>query len=658
MFSFGPRLLVAYPSLLETGLIQPGSQIQYYFRLLLHSSITYETWVNDLNLTFPNAGWRIRDSTNSTPGIQRFLERMNLFFGFVGLTILLIGGIGVASTVTNFLNSKITTIATLKCIGATGNFIFLLYFAQVMIMGIGGVTLGCLIGATFPFVFENLIGPSLPVRPIAAFYIKPIALAAIFGLITTGIFTVWPIGRAREVSPAELFRDNITPIMARPKTRYIIANLIGVLFLISLILGSSPDWFFTLWFITGIVVIFGLLTLSSKLVKFLAGLYRKKTNATFRMALANLHRPGAATFSVMLSLGLGLSVLAAISLIEKNLSTQITKRLPYRAPAFFFIDIQPHQIAAFDATMLGIPDTNGYKRVPTLRGRIVRIAEIPVEKAKIAPEAQWAVRGDRALTYATEKRADAKIIKGKWWEPSYRGPPIISLDAGLARGFGVDIGDNLGINIMGREITAKIANVREINWRSLQFDFAIIFAPGTLESAPHSYVAAIEAPRNREKDVEIATAKYFPNVSAIRVRDALEAAANILAGIGGAVKSTAVLCLLAGTIVLAGSLAASRRRRIYESIVFKVLGATRSRLMVIFILEYGFLGLVTGLLAACFGTIGAWAVVKFLLRMEWTFLPSAVITTLIICILITLPIGFLGTWRTLSDPAAPFLRNK
>jgi putative ABC transport system permease protein len=293
-----------------------------------------------------------------------------------------------------------------------------------------------------------------------------------------------------------------------------------------------------------------------------------------------------------------------------------------------------------------------------LRGRIVKIAGVPVENAEVAPESQWAIRGDRALTYAAEKRSDARIVKGEWWPVDYAGPPIISLDAGLARGFGIDVGDTLSVNILGRQVTAKVTSLREIDWRSLRFDFAIIFAPGTLDSAPQTHIAAIEALEIQENAVEAAATDNFPNISAIRVRDALQAAADMLAGVGGAVRGTAALTVLAGAIVLAGTLAAGRRRRLYESVVFKVLGATRRRLALIFMVEYSLLGLVTGLLAAGVGTLIAWAVVKFLMKMDWIFLPGTLALTLVTCVLVTLAVGFLGTWRALGHSAAPFLRNE
>jgi putative ABC transport system permease protein len=350
-------------------------------------------------------------------------------------------------------------------------------------------------------------------------------------------------------------------------------------------------------------------------------------------------------------------VLVAIALIEGNLNRQISERLPEQAPAFFFVDIRPRQVAAFDAAVTGIDGTSGYQRVPTLRGRIVKINGTDVEDAAVDPHSQWAIRGDRALTFATDKPEQSKIVKGTWWPENYAGPPLISFDAGLAAGFGVGLGDTLTLNILGREITATIGNLRDIDWRSLRFDFAIIFAPGTLEGAPMTHIAAIEAPPDIEEAVEKAATDPFPNISAIRVRDALAAAGKMLAGIGAAITGTAGLTIIAGAVVLAGVIAAEHQRRVYDAVVFKVLGATRRRILAVYLLEYGMLGLLTGVIAAAIGSLTGWAVVRFLMQSDWVFLGDVVAITTTLCIIVILAAGLFSTWQALGQKAALHLRN-
>jgi len=658
VFTFGPRFLISSKALPETRLIQPGSHVHYHHRLTFAPGFDVADWKKETEKTFPKAGWRIRTPSEAAPGVRRFIERMTLFLSFVGLSVLLVGGLGITGAVRSYLNSKIATIATFKCLGASGDLVFQIYMIQVLVLGLIGIGTGLIIGGIAPMALLQIIGDQLPVQPITGFFLDPLLLAGSFGLLSTITFAMWPIAIAGRIKPAELFRARISPLQGRPKRGYQLATAIGVLLLALLCIGTASDRYFSYWFVGGSLLTLLMLRGGASLVMKLAAKVTPPSNALWRLAQANLHRPGAATPGIIVSMGLGLSVLVAIALIEGNMSNQINERLPERAPAFFFVDIQPHQVEKFDAAVTGVSGTSGYQRVPTLRGRIIKIAGVPVGEATVRPETQWAIRGDRALTFARQKPAQAKLTKGDWWPEDYSGPPIISLDAELARGFGVDIGDTLTLNILGREMTAEIRSLRKIDWRSLRFDFAIIFAPGTLEGAPLTHIAAIEARPEIEDAVEKAATDPFPNISAIRVRDALEAAAKILAGIGAAVKGTAALTLLAGAVVLSGVIASEHERRVYDSVVFKVLGATRRRILGVYLLEYGLLGLLTGAIASAIGTLTGWAVTRFLMRSEWTFLPDVVALTVIICVIVIVGSGWFGTSRTLAQKPLPHLRNE
>ncbi len=659
VFSLGPRLMVHLDALDASGLVQPGSQLRYHYKLTLPTGTRSESWQQSLAETFPKAGWRLRTPEEAAPGIKRFLERMTLFLSFTGLTVLLVGGLGITGAVRSYLETKTETIATFKCLGAPGHLVFSIYMMQILLIGSIGIAAGLVFGGGAPVVLLELIGSQLPVQPVIGVFWAPTAIAALFGFLATVTFALWPLGRARDVSAAQLFRFSLDTHSRRPRKVYLLAMGLGMGLLALCTYLTSTDRYFSLWFIVGVLLTLLFLRFGAYLIMQAARKWKPEGNALWRMVQTNLHRPGTPTPNIVVSLGLGLSVLVAIGLIEGNMSRQISERLPERAPAFFFLDIQPDQVAAFDAAVTSVKGAGDYKRVPSLRGRIVTINGTPVEDADVAPESQWAIRGDRALTYAALKEEVASdVTQGEWWPATYNGPPLISLDAGLARGFKVGLGDSLTLNVLGREITAEIASLREIDWRSLQFDFAIVFSPGILEGAPHSHIAAIEATPEAEDAVERAATDTFSNISAIRVREALQAAATILSGIGAAVKGTAALTLVAGLIVLAGIMASEHRRRVYEAVVFKVLGAGSRRVLKIYMLEYGLLGGLTGLVAAGIGTLTAWAVITFLMRAEWIFLPNIVLMTVVLCVLMTMLVGLVGTWRVLGQKASPHLRNE
>ncbi len=658
VLSFGPRLMVSLAALEASKLVRPGSQIHYHTRVLLADDVDSRQWRDDLNETFPSAGWRVRAPDEAAPGIRRFIERMTLFLSFVGLTALLVGGIGATNAVSGYLDGKTATIATFKCVGAPGVLVFRIYLLQVMMLGLLGIAIGLLFGGGLPAIGLHLIAGQMPVAPDIGFYPEPMILAAVFGFLTTLTFALWPLGRAREVPAATLFRDRIQPSNLKPSRGVLFAAIAGVIVLALLTIVTASDQYFSYWFVGGAIVTVALLRLGAALLVCWAARKRRAKNAELRLAIANIHRPSTNAPSIVLSLGLGLSVLVAVALIQGNMSYQINERLPDEAPAFFFIDIQPGQVADFDKTVTGVKGAKGFKRMPSLRGRIVKIDGVPVEKVNVAKDSQWAINGDRALTSSAIPTEGSKMIEGEWWPKDYSGPPIISLDSGLARGFGVGIGDTLTLNVLGREIEGTITSLREIDWHSLRFDFAIIFASGPLEGAPHTHIAAVEAPAEIEEELEDAVSGKFANITSIRVREALEAAANILEGIGQAISGTSLITIVAGVLVLAGTIAAGQRRRIYDSVIFKVLGATRGRLLRAFAFEYGILGATTGIIAAAIGTLTAWAVMVFLMRTEWVFLPEVVVITVAICLFVTVAAGYLGTWKALGEKASTHLRNE
>ncbi len=656
MINFGPRFMIAEDALAATGLVQPGSLIRYYYRGLLDSGSDAKDWRADLADTFPDAGWRVRGTDEAAPGVRRFIDRLTLFMSFVGYTVLLVGGVGITRAVTAYLESKVRTIASLKCLGADAGMIVAIYLIQVVLLGAVGIVLGLVGGIAVPALLLGTFGDTLPVRPLLDVYPMPIFIAAAFGVLIAVTAALWPLGRAREVPARDLFRAAAQPMVARPRTAYLAWLGLGTAALTALVLLTASDIRFAVWFIIGAAVTFTLLRLAAAA---LIAVSRRlhPSNAILRLVMANVHRPGTAAPGIVLSLGLGLSVLVAVVQIEGNITGQISERLPDAAPSYFFLDIQPHQVAEFDRIVTSTPGTGDLQREPVIRGRIVQIAGQPVAEVDVAPDSRWAIRGDRSLTSAAAMPDGTEMVAGDWWPDDYAGAPLISLDASLANGFGVTLGDTLTINVLGREITGTIASLRAIDWGSMRFDFAVVFSPGVLEGAPHTHIAAVRADEDAEKALERAVTDAFDNVSAVHVREALQAAADLLAGISAAIRAVAAITVIAGAVVLAGALAAGQRRRTFDSVVFKVLGATRKRIALTFVLEYGVLGLITGLAAIGVGTLTAWAVTTLLMNMDWVFLPVHAGATVVLALLATVGFGLAGSWRILGLKTAPYLRN-
>lgn len=658
LFSLGPRVLIADAALAETALVQPGSLIRYKYRVRLPETTTPAAFIDDMNTGFPDAGWRIRTLDESSPRLTRLIGRVTLFLSFVGLTALLVGGVGVANAVRAWLDGKTGTIATLKCLGAPRALVFRVYLLQVMVLAIAGIAIGLTIGATLPLFTADALAAVVPIRIAKGIFPIPLTIAALFGLLTALVFSIWSVARACEIPPAGLFRALVAAPAGWPRPGYVaVTALLGVA-LASLAIATASDAGFATWFVAGSIGAMVAFRLAAMGIAAAAVRIRRVRRPAVRLALAGLHRPGTATASVVLSLGLGLSMLVTVATIEGNLSRQISEELPQDAPAFFFVDIQPQQIMPFQEIVDTTPGVERSEQVPMLRGRITAINGVPAAEADISPDVRWVLRGDRGITWATEPPAHNPIVAGEWWPADYRGEMLVSLDENVAAGLRLDIGDTITVNVLGRAFTAIVANTRQIEWQRLAINFVMVFSPGILESAPRMHISIVHAEPGAEDPLERSVTDRFANITSVRVRTAIETVAALIENVGAAVSLTTVITLVSGTLVLTGAIAAGRRRRIYDSIVLKVLGATRRDIVTAYILEYGLLGLVTALIAAITGSVTSWAMVTLLLAIDWTPEPVAVIVTALVGTTITIVAGLIGTWRAMGQSAAPWLRNE
>ena len=657
LLNLGPRFMISDAALADTGLIRPGSLVRYLYRLRLPPDASIGAWRSALTTAFPKAGWRIRDRSDASPSVRRFVDRTTLFLTMLGLTALLIGGVGVGNSVRHYLGGKTATLATLKCLGASSRTLFRVYLIQISVMAAIGISAGIAAGALSPVLLVAALGESLPIEARVGFYPLPLAVAAAFGALAALAFSLWPLGRACEVTPATLFRGLVAPSRRRPSPGHLASVVAATAALVVLTIVSADDRWMAMWFVGGSAGAMIAFAICGRLVKIAARRAGRRRRMAFRLALANLHRPGAQTANIVTSLGLGLTVLVAVASIEGNLRHEIEQTLPDRAPGFFFIDIQPDQVAGFEAAVRGVDGVDEIRRTPILRGRITRIAGVPVEKARHASHVRWMVRGDRGLTWAARPPDATRVIAGDWWPEDHAGAPLVSLSADAAAGFGVTVGDTLTVDILGREVTAKIANLRSVNWRSMRMDFVMIFSPGVIENAPQTVVATVRAAQGAERAIERAVTSRFANITAIRIREVLQTVSEMLSRLSAVVRVTTAITIVAGALVLAGAIAAGHRRRVYDAVILKVLGATRRDVLRAYALEYGILGIVTAVIAAAIGTVTAWVVVEELMHFDWIFQPLAIAATASISAVVTLSFGLLGTWRALGHKAAPLLRN-
>ena len=659
-FGFAPRLMVSDETLNASGLVQTGSLVEHGYKVKVSDPTRVDAVRGDAETRFPSAGWSIRTSSNAAPSLTANITRFSQFLTLVGLTALIVGGVGVANAVRAYLDQKRSVIATFKCLGAPASLVAMIYLSQILLIALIGIAIGLVLGALIPFVAAQFLADLLPISTEFRLYPGALGIAALFGVLTALAFAILPLGRARGIPATALFRQQGFDPSGFPAWPYLVGAFACLGALAGLAIWTAYDRYISLVFLGAIAFAFVVLRLVSLLISWLARRSPRVNSPSLRLAIGNIHRPGALTPSVVLSLGLGLALLVTLALIDGNLRRELTGSMAERAPNFFFVDIQGSEIEGFRALLNGSMPDGKVIEVPMLRGRIVAFNGEDVNSRNVPPSGQWVLRGDRGITYAKNKPENSTLAEGTWWAPDHSGEPLVSFSAEEARELGLKIGDMVTVNVLGRNITAKIANFRNVEWESLSINFVMVFSPNTFAGAPHAWLATVIDPGatpEEEATVLKAVTNAYPTITSVRVKDALDIVNALLGQLATAIRAAAAVALVASVLVLAGALAAGNRARIHDAVVLKTLGATRATLIRAFSYEYIILGLATAVFALFAGGVSAWYVVSRIMKLPSSFLPDVAVATVVIALVMTVGIGLAGTWRVLGQKAAPVLRE-
>ncbi len=659
-FAMGPRVMVSLEGLKAAGLTQPGTLFRVFHRLRVAPDADLDTMEQAFQAAFPESGARWDDRRNAAPGVSRFVERLGAFLTLVGLASLAVGGVGIAAAVRGYLDRKVPVIAALRTLGATAGTVFAAYVIQIGLIAILGTLIGLLLGGGLVALLGPWLAADLPIPADFALYPIPLLVAALFGMLAAAVFTLWPLAWVRDVRPAELFRLGADAPRRIPSPAMIAVLLGLVVAFVGAIVGLSAAPELALWCIGGLAIAFvvlrglgaGLAWSARRLSH--SGLVRRRP--VLRLALGAVGAPGAGTPGVVLALGLGLGVLAGIAQIDANMQRLIKEQLPENSPAFFFVDIQNHQLERFREIAVGTEGAGKLETAPMLRGIITRLDDVPAAEAQIDPAAAWVLRGDRGVSYAAEPPPGAVITDGAWWDADYQGPPLVSFAEEEGRELGLDIGSKITVNILGRPITAEIANLRKVEWRGMGINFIMVLSPGALAGAPHTHIATLYADRKAEAPVMRELGREMPNVTPVLVREQISRVSDSLGKLGAATRWGALAVLLTGLAVLIGTAAAGEQRRTSEAALLKVLGATRRTVLSSFALRSAMTGALAGLVALLWGLIAAWAVTRYVFDAPFVFQPLDALAIVAGGAGVSLLAGLFFARRPLASSPATVLR--
>ena len=654
-FALAPRTMVRLGDLTNSGLLAPGTLYDSAYRMILPPGTDLAALEEATKTELADSGHRWSDSRRAAPGVERFVERIGSFLILVGLAGLAVGGVGVASAVRAYLEGKIGTFATLRTLGADGGLIFRAYLLQVAVLVGFGVVIGLILGAGLPVALAGLIEAALPFPAEIALYPRPIAEAAFYGVVAAFLFALWPLAQTERIRAAALYRGGIAGQW--PRVRYLLATALLAALLVGgsvLFSGVAKLALGTAGGVAGALLVlalaaYGLQWLTRRLARgrFMRG------RVALRLALASIGAPRAETKQVVLALGLGLSVLAAVGQIDSNLRSAIERDLPQKAPSFFFVDIQPDQIDPFLAQIKADPAVTEVESAPMMRGVVARING---QDAMTVAGNHWVVRGDRGITYADAMPAGTTVTEGAWWPEGYTGPPQVSFAAEEAAEIGLKLGDTITVNVLGRDIEAKITSFREVDFSTGGMGFVLTFNKAALAGAPHSHIATVYSSGDAEAGILRGISKSFPNVTAIGVKAAIGRVTEALTAIAQATTLAAMATLITGFVVLIGAAAAGERARVYEAALLKVIGAARGRILWSFALRSILMGAAAGIVAIFAGGLAGWAVLTFVMDSDFSFDLGSALLIVLGGIAATLFAGLVFVWRPLAARPAGVLR--
>jgi putative ABC transport system permease protein len=660
-FSLGPRVFIDHADLPGTGLLTFGSRSSRELMLRV-PPVALEPLSADLREQFGNEFVRVRSFKASEDDIGEDLTRAENYLSLVGLVVLILGGIGVSSVTRVFVQQKVRSIAILKCVGSTSRQVLAVYLSQVLLLGLAGSGLGVLLAAGVLAAVPALIG-NLPELFRIDYGVTSAAVSQglAVGLLVSLLFSIVPLLEVRHVKPSLLLRQDIPPSPRFDWLKWIVTVGVATA-LVTVASWQAGSLLVGLLLSGGFVGIAVVLHFAGVgLVRAVQPL-RYSRSFALRQAVLHIIRPGNQTRVVLLAVGLGTFFILGVRSLQENLLRDFAIQTGPDTPDMFMIDIQPDQrdrLAEF------VDRENGTapppRVIPVLRARVVGVQgrEIDLDNYQ---EVRGRTRMSReyTVTYRHNLEANEELVAGRWWDAGpVQGEAEVSIEDAFLENVGIQVGDQMRFDVLGRVIPARVTSIRHVNWQDFRAGgFMFVFRPGTFDLAPHTFISALQAPRDPDARarMQASLAAQFPNVSVIDLREILQTIQGLVNNVTFAVTVVGALVLLSGALILIGAVSMTKFRRVYEAAILKTLGASSRLIATMLVLEYGVLGAIAGTVGALGAIVLSWAIARFALELPWEAAPAIALTGIAGTSIMVAIIGVLASLDVLRHKPLATLR--
>jgi putative ABC transport system permease protein len=659
-FSLGPRVIIDYDALTDTGLLSFGSRASRQI-LLRVPAVALDPVTDSLRSSFANEFVGVRSYRRSEDQMGQNLTRAENYLSLVGLVILILGGIGVSSVMRVFVQQKLRSIAILKCVGASSREILAIYMTQVLLLGIAGSLLGVGIAALVIAAVPAFVG-NISALFHVQYGLTPTAVAQglAVGLLVSILFSLVPLLDVRNVKPSLLLRHDI-PRAGFDWVKWGATAVVAAC-LVAVAAWQAGSLRVGLMLSGGFVATAFVLLLAGWVLVRAVQPLRYSRSFALRQAVLHIARPGNQTRVILLAVGLGTFFILGVRTLQANLLQDFAVQIGDDAPDMFLIDIQEDQkdsLAAF------IDEQNGSEPqpnlIPVLRARItaVRGREVNLETYEQV-RGRGSLSREYTITYRPQLNDNEELLQGKWWDATRSsGEAEVSIEENLRDRFRISIGDEMQFDVLGRTIPARVTSVRKVNWRDYRSGgFMIVFRPGPFDNAPHSYISSVNGPRDAaaRARMQAALVARYPNVSVIDLREVLDTIQNIVDGVTLGITVVGGLVLFSGLLILVGAVSMTKFQRVYEAAILKTLGASSRLIATMLLLEYGVLGAIAGTVGALGAIALSWAVARYALDLTWRAAPAITLVGIAATAVCVAAIGVLASLDVLRHKPLATLR--
>ncbi len=661
-----PPVIISHQTFAESNLEQPGSIIRRRIRVMLPKGVDEATWINGAKKAFPKANWEIENQEEALSNFSRILNRLETFLTLASLGTILIAGIGIGNTVSTYLASRLGTIATLKSLGATALTIRTTYLIQIGSICLIGAGIGAGLGSALTLSIAPVLSSSLPLEVKAQINPLTVMSAALYAIMSSLIFALPPLYRFSLTNPTLLFSPTSLSSghepPAIPMQGRAVPAVIALLLIVLLFLSIQDERIFH-WTIIGGMLVLLLFGILAHALSKLAG-HITSASLPVRLAFQSVSRSPLQLRVAMVSFGITLTALTTLLLTQSNLDAQLDSDLREKSPSFYLIGVQEFQKEDLVQNSHLYESANKLTLLPFIRGRITKLAGVPIEEIEPTNEYRWVLDNDRGITWVEPAVEDGfrstarDLVSKEWLASSTESARLqVSFDKGAAEAFELGLGDTISFALEDREFEAEITDLRPIDWRDLKVNFLMVFSHSEWEDIPSGYLGGIHLGQKDESIYQSAITKQFPNITLISTRAIFATAERMIGNINAIINVITLVAVLTGLLVMGTTVVEGQQLRTMQLVIMRVLGASNAKLFMMFCVEFIAMAAVTTLPAILLGCLAASLVIIHLFELSWG-MNYQVATSIVVSMVLTSIVAGITSMRScLNQSILKYLRN-